>query len=125
MTRFILALALALTASGCPKGHDHDGKSHGHDHDSKSGHDHDGKSGHDHGAHKTKAPAPSIVTSVKDPVCGMAVTTKAKHVVERDGKHHYFCSEACQKKFKAAPSKTAAEGKTEHRHDDGDHDHDH
>ena len=42
---------------------------------------------------------------VKDPVCGMTVTSASKHHLEHDGNPFYFCSAGCQSKFEAAPEK--------------------
>ena len=40
---------------------------------------------------------------LKDPVCGMAVTTDAVNTLVHDGRPFYFCSAACQSKFAADP----------------------
>ena len=40
---------------------------------------------------------------LKDPVCGMAVTTGSVNKLEHDGKPYYFCSAGCQSKFAADP----------------------
>jgi len=116
-----LALVLPLGATGCPPHDDH-----GHDHGPGSDHDH-GDGAHDHDAAAPQAPAPTIVNSVTDPVCGMAVTTDSGFSVERDGTRHYFCSEACQQKFGAAPAAEVQDDAhaDDHDHDHGDGDHDH
>jgi Cu+-exporting ATPase len=57
---------------------------------------------HDHGT----ASAPSA-ESLKDPVCGMAVTAQSEHHAEHDGKPYYFCSAKCQGKFTAEPVRYA------------------
>lgn len=45
-------------------------------------------------------------SSYKDPVCGMEVSyTTAIEEFEYRGKTYYFCSGACQKKFKAEPER--------------------
>ena len=40
---------------------------------------------------------------LKDPVCGMAVTTDAVNTLVHDGRPYYFCSAGCQAKFAADP----------------------
>lgn len=40
---------------------------------------------------------------LKDPVCGMSVTTESSHHHEVDNEDYYFCSAGCQKKFAADP----------------------
>jgi YHS domain-containing protein len=42
-------------------------------------------------------------TAIKDPVCGMAVTEKSFHHLEKDGLTYYFCGEKCKARF-TAPS---------------------
>ncbi|MEO8058318.1 MAG: heavy metal translocating P-type ATPase [Burkholderiales bacterium] len=50
------------------------------------------------------APVKSEVASgLKDPVCGMAVTTDSAHKLEHDGTAYYFCSARCQSSFAADP----------------------
>ncbi len=46
--------------------------------------------------------------SLKDPVCGMAVTAHSAHRAEHDGQPYYFCSAKCQAKFSADPQKYVA-----------------
>ncbi|MDI1340150.1 heavy metal translocating P-type ATPase [Polaromonas sp.] len=54
---------------------------------------------HDHGhAH------PDVPTGLKDPVCGMVVTTASGHQLEHEGRSWYFCSASCLGKFAAHPS---------------------
>jgi YHS domain-containing protein len=36
---------------------------------------------------------------LKDPVCGMTVTTHSFHHLEQAGQVHYFCSVSCKKRF--------------------------
>lgn len=45
------------------------------------------------------------VQSLKDPVCGMAVTTQSPHMLTYEGKSFYFCSAGCKAKFAANPGK--------------------
>jgi Cu+-exporting ATPase len=43
-------------------------------------------------------------TMTKDPVCGMKVDpATAKHSLEHEGRHYYFCAAGCLKKFHADP----------------------
>ncbi|MDI1274316.1 heavy metal translocating P-type ATPase [Polaromonas sp.] len=55
--------------------------------------------GHDHGHTHTDDP-----TGLKDPVCGMTVTTSSGHQLEHEGRSWYFCSAGCRGKFAAHPS---------------------
>ena len=48
--------------------------------------------------------APEALAKLKDPVCGMAVTTESSHHLEHEGRPYYFCSARCQSKFAADPS---------------------
>jgi Cu+-exporting ATPase len=41
---------------------------------------------------------------LKDPVCGMTVSSKSFHTLEREGRPYYFCSAGCKGKFAANPS---------------------
>ena len=41
--------------------------------------------------------------SLKDPVCGMSVTTDSSHTFSLDGSDYYFCSGGCKDKFAADP----------------------
>jgi P-type Cu+ transporter len=41
----------------------------------------------------------------KDPVCGMAVTPKSFHWLDRGGQRVYFCSAGCKTRFAAEPAK--------------------
>ncbi|MEP7283798.1 MAG: HAD-IC family P-type ATPase, partial [Rubrivivax sp.] len=68
-------------------------------------------SGHDH-AHHGPAPqrdgAPvggADAGTLKDPVCGMNVTTQSAHQFEHDGRPYYFCSAKCRTRFAEAPEK--------------------
>lgn len=47
----------------------------------------------------------SGAASLRDPVCGMSVTTESKHRVEHDGQTYYFCSGGCAAKFQSAPAR--------------------
>ena len=46
--------------------------------------------------------------TLKDPVCGMAVTTASLHQLAHVGRTFYFCSAGCKSKFEANPSKYLA-----------------
>jgi len=57
-------------------------------------HEHHGAACHDH----TKT-VPIEVGALKDPVCGMSVTTQTPHQYVFAGNPHYFCSAKCKDKF--------------------------
>ena len=40
---------------------------------------------------------------MKDPVCGMTVTTESAHTLSHEGKPYYFCSARCATRFAADP----------------------
>lgn len=42
-------------------------------------------------------------TTLKDPVCGMSVTSQSPHHASFEGKTHYFCSARCKDKFNQNP----------------------
>jgi Cu+-exporting ATPase len=44
-----------------------------------------------------------VAPSLKDPVCGMAVTEQSAHRLVHDGRPYYFCSVGCQSKFATNP----------------------
>ncbi|WP_431097657.1 heavy metal translocating P-type ATPase [Polaromonas aquatica] len=48
-------------------------------------------------------PPPGTPTGLKDPVCGMDVTTASPHHLEHGGRPYYFCSAGCLSKFSANP----------------------
>ncbi len=48
---------------------------------------------------------PSASEALRDPVCAMAVDRNSPHHARHQGKDFYFCSEGCQRKFKAEPAK--------------------
>ncbi len=58
-------------------------------------------------AHGQKAhgPGPHADSPLKDPVCGMSVTTASPYHLEHDNDSFYFCSSKCQSKFEASPEK--------------------
>ena len=45
------------------------------------------------------------MTTLKDPVCGMNVTTQSKHHASHAGNEYFFCSAGCKTKFSADPKK--------------------
>ena len=53
---------------------------------------------------------PAILQSLKDPVCGMAVTEQSAYQHLYDGTLFYFCSSACEKKFSANPTQFTSTG---------------
>ena len=48
--------------------------------------------------------------ALRDPVCGMSVTTDSPHHHEHAGETHYFCSAGCKTKFAADPERYLGEG---------------
>jgi Cu+-exporting ATPase len=48
-------------------------------------------------------PGAGVAPPLKDPVCGMTVTTQSPHQLVHDGRTFYFCSAKCQGKFAADP----------------------
>ena len=54
------------------------------------------------------APAAEPDLALKDPVCGMKVTTQSPHRLQHEGKPVYFCSIGCKTKFAANPAIYAA-----------------
>ena len=67
--------------------------------------------GHPHGhAHDPQEhPAPgSADEALKDPVCGMTVTTESPHKAEHVGRPYWFCSAGCRTKFLTEPQKYLA-----------------
>ena len=62
---------------------------------------------HDHHQHDLADPktvgTSNLPSALKDPVCGMAVTTDSPNTLEHDGKPYYFCSARCKAKFVADP----------------------
>lgn len=57
--------------------------------------------GHDHSHHEHS----SDENSLKDPVCGMTVTSQSKHSYSLKNIAYYFCSNGCKEKFIGAPSR--------------------
>ncbi|WP_431511563.1 heavy metal translocating P-type ATPase [Variovorax sp. DAIF25] len=72
---------------------------------------HEHHQGH-HGAHPPASgePSPETDAILKDPVCGMTVTTRSTHVLQHEGGPVYFCSPGCKAKFEANPDKYAKRG---------------
>ena len=61
-------------------------------------HHHAGSDGDDHPPEGAE-----VAPSLKDPVCGMAVTEQSAHQLVHDGRPYYFCSAGCQSKFATNP----------------------
>jgi Cu+-exporting ATPase len=59
--------------------------------------------GHSHHGHGGSGAAPDVDAPLKDPVCGMTVTTASEHHVKHEGHPFYFCSAKCKSKFEASP----------------------
>jgi Cu+-exporting ATPase len=76
-----------------------------HDHDGHAGHAHHHAT-HDH-AHAPHQPGTATSTHlVKDPVCGMMVDPHTtSHRAQYAGQTYYFCSQGCQSKFEADPTR--------------------
>ena len=64
---------------------------------------------HHHHVHAENIP-PTASGALKDPVCGMAVTTDSPHFLQQPGKTVYFCSARCKEKFAASPATYAGAG---------------
>ena len=47
-------------------------------------------------------PGPASVKLVRDPVCGTYVSTGSAPSLTAGGSTHYFCSEECRAKYRAA-----------------------
>ena len=47
-----------------------------------------------------------IPATLKDPVCGMDVSTDSKFHFQHNHQHYYFCCQGCEDKFKASPDKS-------------------
>jgi Cu+-exporting ATPase len=60
---------------------------------------------HEHGEHCHHHESESDDGGLRDPVCGMSVTTDSQHHHEHEGHTHYFCSAGCKTKFAADPEK--------------------
>ncbi len=60
---------------------------------------------HNHGHGSPTSAAPVDTTALKDPVCGMTVTTQSPHHAEHEGLPFYFCSANCLTKFTAEPAR--------------------
>ena len=51
---------------------------------------------------------PGGAPPLRDPVCGMSVSTDSEHQFVYEGEHYYFCSARCRSKFQDAPSQYPA-----------------
>lgn len=66
-----------------------------------------------HQHHAAETTVHDDALALKDPVCGMKVTSHSPHSMSHEGREVYFCSAGCLGKFKADPAKYVAHG--EHR----------
>lgn len=67
----------------------------------------------DGGSHDSTQPAAAIGdAALKDPVCGMTVTTASGHHHDLGGTTYYFCSAGCKTKFFADPQRYIAPAAT-------------
>ncbi len=55
----------------------------------------------------TLAPASSS-RALKDPVCGMTVTTESPHKVDHASRPYWFCSAGCRTRFLTEPQRYVA-----------------
>ena len=60
-----------------------------------------------HAGHSDRSAA-EISAPLKDPVCGMKVTTQSVHHHQHDGQDYYFCGARCLAKFSADPAQFLA-----------------
>ena len=64
---------------------------------------------HAHAHDPQEHPAPgSADEALKDPVCGMTVSTESPHKAEHVGRPYWFCSAGCRTKFLTEPQKYLA-----------------
>jgi Cu+-exporting ATPase len=56
------------------------------------------------GGSSPESRVPAASGGLKDPVCGMSVTTQSKHRLENEGRPVYFCSARCKEKFATDPA---------------------
>ena len=74
---------------------------------SATGHHHGHQHEHSHDHQDHSAPG-SAEEALKDPVCGMTVTTESPHKTEHAGRPYWFCSAGCRTKFLTEPQKYLA-----------------
>jgi Cu+-exporting ATPase len=74
---------------------------------SATGHHHGQQREHSHDHHDHSAPG-SAEEGLKDPVCGMTVTTESPHKAEHAGRPYWFCSAGCRTRFLTEPQKYLA-----------------
>ena len=79
----------------------------GHPQEHQHGHEHGHEHGHPHDHQEHSAPG-SANEALKDPVCGMTVTTDSAHKAEHAGRPYWFCSAGCRTKFLSEPQKYLA-----------------
>src|SRR3954452_10662740 len=64
---------------------------------------------HDHGSHHGHGAGQDTEDLVTDPVCGMQVDpAQSTRQVEHEGQVFHFCSDTCQRKFRADPARYLA-----------------
>ncbi len=68
-------------------------------------------SGCSHPAHKPVA-STAVDSGLKDPVCGMSVTSQSPHSLQHEGETVYFRSAGCKTKFAADPQKYSSGSET-------------
>ena len=61
-----------------------------------------------HHAHDQHGAAAASGPEMKDPVCGMTVTTASPHHSHHEGRPYYFCSAKCKGKFDMEPARYLA-----------------
>ena len=61
-----------------------------------------------HHSDQVSHPTSELPPGLKDPVCGMSVTSTSPHRFEHEGQSFYFCSARCKDKFAAGPLKYLA-----------------
>ena len=50
-------------------------------------------------------PSAGVPHNVVDPVCQMSITDESPFTAEHDGNSYYFCSQACEQRFRASPDR--------------------
>jgi len=71
-------------------------------------HGHPGEGHAHHHAHHQHGAEPAAGIEVKDPVCGMMVTTASPHRSHHEGQSYHFCSTKCKGKFDTEPARYLA-----------------
>ena len=63
-----------------------------------------------HHDHAVSSEAGGHIHSVKDPVCGMTVSTDSKWTAKHGGQPYFFCNARCLEKFKSDPARYVTPG---------------